>query len=267
YQYVAVFDPSAGYVTGAGWIDSPPGAYTPDPSDSGRAIFGFVSRYLRGQSTPDGNTRFNFLTARLRFQSTSYDWLVVAGPQAKYKGSGTINGIGDYGFMLTAIDGQINGGGGIDKFRIKIWDKATEEVVYDNQLGDPDDGDATDAIEAGNITIHQEAVLPKSGRFAEDIEPEAKPKQFALFQNHPNPFNPETMISFQIPQSNHVIVRIFNTLGVEIRKVVNARYEAGNYWVIWDGKDNSGNTVSSGTYIYQIRAGQFVDMKKMVLVR
>jgi len=267
FQYIVVFDPSAGYVTGAGWIESPEGAYPSEPSFTGKAKFGFVSKYKKGQSTPDGNTRFNFKTADLKFQSASYDWLVIAGPHAKYKGSGTINEDGDYGFMLTAVDGDVNGGGGIDKFRIKIWDKATDQVVYDNQLGDPDDGDATDAIEAGSIVIHQEAGLPKSDHFAEDIEPEAKPDQFALFQNYPNPFNPETMIRFQIPQANHVIMRIFNTLGVEIRKVVNARYEAGNYSFIWDGRDNSGKPVSSGTYIYQIQAGQFVDIKKMVLIR
>ena len=61
----------------------------------------------------------------MNFHSTSYEWLVVAGARAQYKGEGTINGSGNYGFMLTAIDGQINGGGGVDKFRIKIWDKAT----------------------------------------------------------------------------------------------------------------------------------------------
>jgi hypothetical protein len=267
FRYVVIFDPAAGYVTGAGWIDSPEGAYTPEPSFTGKAKFGFVSKYKKGQSTPDGKTRFNFKTADLKFQSTSYDWLVIAGPHAKYKGSGTINSSGDYGFMVTAIDGQLKGGGGIDKFRIKIWDKATDEVVYDNRLGEPDDGDAADAIVAGSIVIHEGAGLPKVDNFAEDIEPEAKPKQFSLFQNYPNPFNPETMISFQIPQASHVMVRIFNTLGVEIRKVVNGRYEAGNYSVIWDGRDNSGKPVASGTYIYQIQAGQFVDIKKMVLIR
>lgn len=56
---------------------------------------------------------------------------MIAGPKAKYKGEGTINGEGDYGFMLTAIDGQINGGGGVDKFRIKIWDTTTDAVIYD----------------------------------------------------------------------------------------------------------------------------------------
>lgn len=57
--------------------------------------------------------------------------------------------------MLTAIDGQITGGGGADKFRIKIWDKATDTVVYDNQLGAPDDANPTTVIGGGNIKIHK----------------------------------------------------------------------------------------------------------------
>ncbi|HUG16876.1 MAG TPA: hypothetical protein VMM78_17850, partial [Thermomicrobiales bacterium] len=60
-----------------------------------------------------------------------------------------------YGFMLTAIDGQVNGGGGTDTFRIKIWDLATGDIVYDNQLGDSDDADATTKLGGGSIVIHK----------------------------------------------------------------------------------------------------------------
>jgi len=92
----------------------------------------------------------------LNFHSESYDWLVVAEPKAKYKGTGTINGTGEYSFMLTAIDGQINGGHGVDKFRIKIWDKATNDIIYDNQTGASDTDDPTTALGGGSIVIHKE---------------------------------------------------------------------------------------------------------------
>ncbi|KPL08093.1 hypothetical protein AMJ86_01930 [bacterium SM23_57] len=154
YQYIVVYDPTGGFVTGGGWIDSPVGAYVPDPALTGKATFGFVSKYKKGATVPTGNTEFHFRVADMKFRSTSYQWLVVAGPHAKFKGSGTINGSGDYGFMLTATDGQVNGGGESDKFRIKIWDKITESVIYDNELGEADDADATDAIEGGSIVIH-----------------------------------------------------------------------------------------------------------------
>jgi len=154
FQYVVVYDPGAGYVTGAGTITSPTGAYTQDPSLSGKAIFGFVSKYQNGANQPTGSTQFRFIIANFSFKSTSYDWLVVGGGRAQYKGSGTINGSGDYGFILTSIDGQINGGGGLDKFRIKIIDKTTGNVLYDNQQGASDTSDPATAIDSGSITIH-----------------------------------------------------------------------------------------------------------------
>ena len=151
---LAVYDPSGGFVTGGGWIMSPPGAYYPDPAMTGKATFGFVSKYQKGANVPTGQTEFQFKTGNLNFKSTSYDWLVVAGPKAQYKGLGTINGAGEYGFMLTAIDGAINGGGGTDKFRIKIWEKATDAIVYDNQLNAADTSDPTTVLGGGSIVIH-----------------------------------------------------------------------------------------------------------------
>jgi hypothetical protein len=152
-MYVAIYDPSAGFVTGGGWISSPAGAYAIDPLLSGKASFGFVAKYQKGATVPSGETQFQFHVGNLDFKSTSYQWLVVSGSKAKYKGSGTINGSGDYGFMLSAVDGQIKGDGA-DKFRIKIWEETTGQVVYDNQMGAADDGDAATAIGGGNIVIH-----------------------------------------------------------------------------------------------------------------
>ena len=151
--FVAVYDPTAGFVTGGGWITSPLGAYTLDPTLTGKATFGFVSKYQKGASVPTGNTEFQFKVAGLNFKSTYYDWLVVAGARAQFKGTGTINGAGEYKFMLTAIDGQIAGGGGVDKFRIRIWGDAG--LVYDNQLSAPDTDELTTAIGGGSIVIHK----------------------------------------------------------------------------------------------------------------
>jgi len=141
---VVVYDPSGGFVTGGGWIDSPEGAYIPDPSLTGKANFGFVSKYKKGASIPTGQTEFVFQTAGLNFHSSSYQWLVVnqAGANAQFKGSGTINGEGDYKFMLWAGDGEP------DTFRIKIWYEDTGEVVvYDNGVNQ--------AIGGGSIIVHK----------------------------------------------------------------------------------------------------------------
>ncbi len=153
--YVVVYDPSAGFATGGGWITSPAGAYGPDPALAGKASFGFVAKYVKGATNPSGNTEFQFQEGNLAFQSTSYQWLVVGGAKAQFKGEGTINGAGVYGFLLTAIDGQLNGGGGADRFRLKIWDKSTDAVIYDNQRGAAEDGDAATVLGGGSIVIHK----------------------------------------------------------------------------------------------------------------
>jgi hypothetical protein len=155
YEFVVVYDPDGGFVTGGGWITSPIGAYTLDPSLTGKATFGFVSKYQRGANVPAGDTEFQFKVANLNFKSTSYQWLVVAATRAQFKGLGTINGAGEYGFLLSAIDGQLNGGGGVDRFRIKIWDKATGQVVYDNMLGVGEGADPTTYLGGGSIVIHR----------------------------------------------------------------------------------------------------------------
>jgi PKD repeat protein len=151
---VVVYDPSAGWVTGGGWINSPAGAYVPNPSLTGKANFGFVSKYQNGSSVPTGNTEFHFKAGDLRFKSTSYEWMVISGARAQYKGFGTINGGGNYRFMLTAIDGQQPGGGGQDKFRIKIWSDSGG-LVYDNQMNDPDSNDPTTVLGGGSTVIHR----------------------------------------------------------------------------------------------------------------
>ncbi len=135
-----------GFVTGGGWIYSEPGSYRPDPLLEGRANFGFVSKYKRGAERPTGQTQFHFQAADFNFHSGAYDMLVVTrgGTYAQYKGTGTINGVGEYKFMLWAGDEEP------DTFRIKIWEEANgnETVIYDNGFDQ--------AIGGGSIVVHRE---------------------------------------------------------------------------------------------------------------
>ena len=93
--------------------------------------------------------------AGLNFHSSSYEWLVIAGPKAMYKGTGTINGTGDYDFMITAIDEKLTSSTDVDLFRIKILDKENNTLIYDNQLGEPDDVEPATAVFQGNIVVHK----------------------------------------------------------------------------------------------------------------
>jgi len=156
FQYVVVYDPEGGFVTGGGWIESPAGAYTADPALEGKASFGFVSKYKKGATTPTGNTQFQFKAGDMNFHSDSYDWLVIAHHKAMYKGVGTVNGQGTYGFMISAIDEALTPSTNVDLFRIKIWDKDNGDViVYDNKMGADDDADPSTALGGGNIVIHK----------------------------------------------------------------------------------------------------------------
>lgn len=154
-------------VATAGWAEFESGAYIgvdswPSTSSSiynltfdgcsmapvGRATFGFVSKYKKGASIPEGNTEFQFKAGDLNFHSTSYEWLVVTGSDyARFKGEGTINGGFDssgnpYKFMIWAGDDAP------DTFRIKIWyeENGSEIVVYDNGMDQP--------IGGGSIVVH-----------------------------------------------------------------------------------------------------------------
>lgn len=148
HEYVVVYDPDGPFVTGGGWIDSPAGAWTADPSASGRATFGFVSRYRKGASTPDGSTEFRFQSGGLDFASTSYDWLVVAGDAARFKGEGELAGVGPVRFMLWATDGALKDPAGPDTFRIRLWRETdgVETTLYDNG--------ADLALGGGSIVVH-----------------------------------------------------------------------------------------------------------------
>lgn len=94
-----------------------------------------------------------------------------------------------------------------------------------------------------------------------------KIESFNLSQNYPNPFNPETEIRFQIAKDSPVTLKIYNTLGAEIRTVANENFSKGAHTVRWDGRDNFGKPVASGLYFYKIVTNSHIDIKKMHLLR
>jgi M6 family metalloprotease-like protein len=97
----------------------------------------------------------------------------------------------------------------------------------------------------------------------------ALPDHFSLSQNYPNPFNPTTTISYQLPGVDryHTTLKIYNILGQEVRALVDGEQAPGYYSVQWDGKDSSGGNLASGIYIYRIQAGDFVQVRRMVLLK
>ena len=142
-----VYDPSA-FATGGGWIDSPEGAYREDPGVTGKANFGFVSKYRKGATVPGGNIEFQLKAGKLNFHGSSYDLLIVTagGMQARIGGSGTLNGDvapngAEFECAIWVRDNDP------DTFRIRIWyEEGDEVVVYDNGFNQ--------AIAGGSIVVH-----------------------------------------------------------------------------------------------------------------
>jgi hypothetical protein len=98
------------------------------------------------------------------------------------------------------------------------------------------------------------------------LKPEI-PHEFSLEQNHPNPFNPETQIRYALPHATQVKLVLYNILGRKVRTLVDEYQPAGYKTVHWDGKDQDGNEVSSGIYFYRLQAGEYNEIRKMVIVK
>ena len=93
------------------------------------------------------------------------------------------------------------------------------------------------------------------------------PKTFKLIQNHPNPFNPTTQIEYHIPQLTRVNISIYNSLGQKVKTLIESQQVAGFYKIQWDGTDESGSHLGAGIYVYQIRAGEYIAAKKMIMLK
>ena len=155
-DFVVIYDPEGQFVTGGGGYTSVAGLYLPDPTLTGKASYGFNAKYKKGTMIPEGNTEFKIKEKKgekVKFKATSYDWLVISGAKATFRGSGTIDKEGNYGFLISCIDGTLAGTD--DKIRVSIWNKATNAVIYDNQPGAGINDAPTMKTEEGNIKIHK----------------------------------------------------------------------------------------------------------------
>jgi hypothetical protein len=93
------------------------------------------------------------------------------------------------------------------------------------------------------------------------------PTDFALSQNYPNPFNPSTTIEFALPTATQVQIWVYNVTGQRVRTLTNQLLPAGYHSIVWDGTNDGGHEVSSGVYFYRIEAGDFIQSKKMILMK
>ncbi|MES2797040.1 MAG: T9SS type A sorting domain-containing protein, partial [Bacteroidota bacterium] len=255
--FLPVYDPNGGFVTGGGWFYSLPGNYLNNAAAEGKANFGFVAKYQKGSNVPDGNTEFQFKAGDLNFKSSSYNpgSLVIAGARAIYKGTGTINGGGNYGFMVSAIDGQVSGGGGYDKFRIKIWDKNNSDaIVYDNQMNAAENADASTVLGGGSIVIQNPKKSSKMNGSQNVIAIIAEPATFNV-KVFSNPSTTDFGIYVTGEQFEKVSIRVIDIYGkvIELRNNINTGQEV-----------RIGHNYFSGIYIVEVVQGKNRKIIKLI---
>ena len=150
-------------------------------------------------------------------------------------------------------------------------DAGDPQAVYDDVV-DPDFPDWASFPAQGTARNDMGAYGGKSGLpyspISTDTEQQAHSvDQFVLGDNYPNPFNPETVIPYQLSKSSFVTLNIYNILGQCVQTLIQRVQKTGMHEALWDGNDSAGNPVGSGVYFYRIQAGDFSEVKKMVLIR
>ncbi len=268
YEYVVVFDPNGGFVTGGGWIESPADAMA--SGVSGKANFGFNAKYKTGKNNTtqvDGNTNFQFKAGDFHFSSTSHTdmELVISGAKATYTGRGTVNGTGDYNFRVVAIDGALTGNGDNDKFRIKVWaDGSQNNPIYDNQRTKSESSDDATEIGGGSIVIHKPNGGGKSKTEQQAVVVQTlEPINIVEFMSiAPNPVVSISTVQIQLNADADVLLEVFDYNMRKVQQLYQGKVVANQVKEV--NFDRGG--LPSGTYVVKLSASNGQVMSKQVIV-
>ncbi|GEM_PF-6163347 len=143
-----------------------------------------------------------------------------------------------------------------------VNDTATNVLIFDNTRNPPQTWFWGVRGVSINATLSQQRSIETTA-----TTHVALPAEFVLQQNYPNPFNPTTQIRYELPKAGHVALSIFNSLGQEVRRLVDRAQPAGYHLVTWNGRDQNGKPVPSGVYHYRLQVGDFVSTKKMIMAK
>ena len=250
---IVVYDPNGGYTYGGGNFFSPAGALKADPFATGDVSYGYTVNYYKNASFPKGETQFEFKVADFEFNAVNFEYLAISGAFAQFKGTGKITG-GQSGinFIMTVIDGQLDGSG-VDKVRMKIYNRNTGEVFYDNQPGASDAAAPITSVGANStITISSNNNVSARGL---DLVMEESSSTFHAIAS-PNPS--KSSFRMNITSSNHserIKVKVVDAFGrvVEVIQVVaNQQFELGRSY-------------KPGVYIVELEQGK--ERKQLKLIK
>jgi len=200
-------------------------------------------------------------------------------------GDGTVNifdlviAAGSFGKTGVGIMGDVNGDGGVNIFDLVIVAGnfgqsllAAPAAAAKMELSTDQKRHIASAIDQLESNPNRSSAEEMALNVLQAILPERLPITTQLLANYPNPFNPETWIPFELSQDAAVTVTIYDVQGKRVRQLQLGQVTAGRYVtadqsVYWDGKSETGEVVSSGTYFYQLRAGDYTETRKMVILK
>ena len=236
-------------ILGAGWMPLTQEKNKKRCSADDKLFFEFHLADFGLNYKPKGALNIKIPEQRINLKSDNCEWLLIDNSVATIKGTGKINNNGSFGYVIVAEDGA-GFKKGSDKLRVVIWDKNDgDKIVFDNLIPQ---------------TIQGIIKMSTNSVFAKEIEEsnEIVPTEYALEQNYPNPFNPSTAINYSIPEAGNVELKVYDILGNEVATLVNEAEESGNHTVLFDA-----SKFASGVYIYTLRTNNFVQTRKMLMIK
>jgi FlgD Ig-like domain len=151
--------------------------------------------------------------------------------------------------------------------------EATKAFLKDITAGDSKDAEFSFSVErkapVGEVAVLEAVISTSSGQeWSKEISVRVSPpKEYKLYDNFPNPFNPSTKIAFELPKASHLRLGIYDMVGREVRVLVDGSYPPGYTELLWDGRNNNGLEVASGVYFYRIATENWGSVKKMMMVK
>jgi hypothetical protein len=179
---------------------------------------------------------------------------------------GSMTGSGLFRINYSEGDILARGGSVEDESSVKIF-KWIDKTTGWQELGGSADTALNQVIETITETGVYAAFTTDASVDVDDEEGTILPFKFELSQNYPNPFNPVTTINYNLPRRSNVTIEVFNILGQKVITLLDENKSAGEYQITWGGNDSNEQKVSTGIYFYRFQAGDYVETKKMLLLK
>jgi hypothetical protein len=257
---VVIYDPANGNAYGGGYFNSPAGGLASNRAATGKVSYGFTVSNFKNSTYPKGETQLNFSISDFEFNALNFEYLMISGANAQFKGTGKVAGDrAGYAFIMTVTDGQLDGTG-VDKVRIKIYNNRSGVVIYDNQPGAGDAALPTQAVGSNSTVVIGGASQAKrlSGSVSVKSNVPAaelvKPSEEFNVNTYPNPTSANFSLIVHGTTNEKVSMQVFDIFGrlVEIRNVApNAVVKFGDLY-------------RTGTYFVRIKSGKSYKELKVI---